>query len=142
MLGDQPRQVGGGTERAAVDFGKSEGGVVGGHHDVRVPDDADASAETEPLDGGDHRDLALVDGGEGGEAAPVGADQRLVTPALDLLDVHPGAEPPPLGPDDDHPVVGDPPGVGHRRGQLNQPATSRAFTGGWSMTTSAMPGSF
>ncbi len=24
----------------------------------------------------------------------------------------------------------------------NQPATSRALTGGWSMTTSAMPGSF
>ena len=82
-----------------------------------LPTMPDPSAEAEPVDGGDDRHLALVDGGEGGEAAPVGADQGLVPLGLDLLDVHPGTEAPALGPDDDHPVVGDPAGSGHRLGQ-------------------------
>ena len=107
-----------------------------------LPDDADPAPEAESVDGGDDRHLALVHRGEGGEASAVGADQRLVPQGLDLLDVHAGAEPPSLGPDDDHPVVRDPPGGGHPSARSNQPATSRALTGGWSMTTSAMPGRF
>ena len=77
----------------------------------------DPAAEAEPVDGGDDRHLALVDGGEGGEAAPVGPDEGLVAPGLDLLDVDPGAESPTLGPEDDHPVVRHPPGGQHRLGQ-------------------------
>ena len=82
-----------------------------------LPGEAHAAAQAEAVDGGDDRHLALVDGGEGGEAAPVGADQGLVPLGLDLLDVDAGAEPPALGPQDHHPVVGDPAGGQHGVGQ-------------------------
>ena len=78
VLGDQAGQVGGGPEGAPVDLGQAEGGVVGGHHHVGVADQADPTAQAEALDGGDHRHLAVVDGGEGGGAAPIDADQGLV----------------------------------------------------------------
>ena len=77
VLRDQAGEVGRGAERAAVDLGQAEGRVVGGDDDVGVADQPDAAAEAEAVDRGDDRDLALVDGGERGEAAAVGADQRL-----------------------------------------------------------------
>ncbi len=117
MLGDEPGQMGGGAERTPVDLGEPEGGVVGGHHDVGVADDADAAAEAEAVHGGDHGDLAVVDGGEGGRAAPVHPDQRLVPLGLDLLDVHAGAEPPALGAHHDHPHRRDRAGRQHGVGQ-------------------------
>ena len=81
------------------------------------PHEADPSPQAEAVHGGDDRHLAVVDGGEGGEAPPVDADQRLVPLGLDLLDVDPGAEAAALGPQDDHPVVGDPAGGEHGVGQ-------------------------
>ena len=63
-----------------------------------LPHQPDAAPEAEAVDGGDDRDLAVVDGGEGGGAAPVGADQGVVALGLDLLDVDAGAEAPALGP--------------------------------------------
>ena len=74
--------MGGRAERAAVDLGQAEGGVVGGHDDVGVADQADAAAEAEAVDRGDHRHRALVDRGERGEAAPVGADERASKPSV------------------------------------------------------------
>ena len=133
--------MGGGAEGAAVDLGQAEGGVVGGDDHVGVADQADAAAEAEAVDRGDHRHRALVDGGERGVAAPVGADQGVeALGRLHLLDVDAGVEAAALGPQHDHP---------HRRvarrasddasASSNQPATVRAFTGGLSITTSAMP---
>ena len=47
---------------------------------------------------------AVVDGGERGEAAPVGADQGVeALGVLHLLDVDAGVEAPALGPQDDDP---------------------------------------
>ena len=95
---DQPGQVRGGAERAAVDLGQAEGGVVAGHDDVGVADQADAAAEAEAVHRGDHRDGALVDRRERRVAAAVGADQRVEAGgALHLLDVDAGVEPAPLG---------------------------------------------
>ena len=55
-----------------------------------------------PLHRGDHRHRALVDRGEGGEAAPVGADQGVeALGGLHLLDVDAGVEALALGPQDD-----------------------------------------
>ena len=88
VLGNQPRQVRRRTERALVDLGDAEVGVVTGDHDVRVADQADAAAEAEALHRGDHRDGALVDRLEGGVAALVRADQGVETGGvLHLLDV-------------------------------------------------------
>ena len=70
--------MGGRAERAAVDLGQAEGRVVARDDDVGVADQADAAAEAEALHRGDDRHLALVDGGERGEAAAVRADQRVV----------------------------------------------------------------
>ena len=75
VLGHEAGEVGGGAERAPVDLGQPEGGVVGGDDDVGVADQADAAAEAEPVDRGDDRHLALVDGLERGVAAGVGADE-------------------------------------------------------------------
>ena len=36
MLGHQPGQVGGGAQRAPVNFGEAEPGIIGGDHDVGV----------------------------------------------------------------------------------------------------------
>ena len=139
VLGDEPGQVGGGAERAPVDLGQAEGGVLGGHHDVGVAGQADPAAQAEALDGGDDRHLAVVDGGEGGGAAPVDPDQGLVALGLDLLDVHPGAEPPPSARSTTTRSSGTRPAASRASARANQPATSRALTGGRSMTTSAIP---
>ena len=120
------------AERAAIDLGQAEGGVGGGDDDVGVADEADAAAQAVAVDGGDDRDGALVDGGEGGVAAAVGADERVVPLGpLDLLDVDAGVEAAPLGREDDDADL-----AGRRRAgapaaaRSNQPRTSRAFTGG------------
>ena len=55
------------------------------------------------MDGGDDRDLALVDGGERRRAAPVHSDEGGAALALDLLDVDARAEAPALGGHDHHP---------------------------------------
>jgi hypothetical protein len=103
-LGHEAGEVGGGPQRTPVDLGEAEGGVVGGHDDVGVAHQPDAPAQAVPVDGGDHRHGALVDGGEGGVAAPVGAHQGGEPfGGLHLLDVDPGVEAPALGPQDDHP---------------------------------------
>ena len=113
----------------------------GGHDDVGVADQADAAAEAEAVDRGDHRHGALVDGGEGGVAAPVGADEGVVALGrLHLLDVDAGVEAPALGPQDDDPHGADPrPSARTTSASSNQPATVSALTGGLSMTTSAIP---
>ena len=94
VLGDEPGQVGGGAERATVDLGQPEGGVLGGDDHVGVAGQPDAAAEAEALHGGDHGHLAVVDGGEGGGAAAVDPDEGLVALGVDLLDVDAGAEAP------------------------------------------------
>ena len=109
--------MGGRAERAPVHLGQAEGGVVGGHDHVGVAGQPDAAAQAEALHGGDDRHLAVVDGGEGGGAAAVDPDQRLVALGVDLLDVDPGAEAAPLGPQDHHPIVGHPTGGDERVGQ-------------------------
>ena len=77
-----------GAERTAVDLGQAEGGVVAGDDHVGVADQADAAAEAEAVHRGDDRHRALVDGGERGVAAAVGADQGAEAGgALHLLDV-------------------------------------------------------
>ena len=98
VLGDQPGHVGGGAERALLDLGYAEVGVVAGHHDVGVADQTDAAAEAEAVDRGDHRDAALVDRLERGVAALVGADQGVEAGGvLHLLDVDARVEPAALG---------------------------------------------
>ena len=107
--GGWPRRVRRGRPRA----GRS--GVVGGDDDVGVADQADATAETEAVHGGDDRHGALVDGGKGGEAALVGADQGVeALGGLHLLDVDAGVEPASLGPEhhDTHRPVGSEVGEG------------------------------
>ena len=130
VLGHQTRQVGGGTERAPVDLGQPEGGVVRRDHDVGVAGDPDTAAETETVDGSDDRDLAVVDGGEGGGAAPVDPDQGLVPFGLDLLDVDSGAEPAPFGPHDDRPHLRVTTGGQDGLGQL-EPAGDVEGVDGW-----------
>ena len=105
-------------ERAAVDLGQPEGGVLGGDHHVGVAGQPDAATEAEALHGGDHGDLAVVDGGEGGGAAPVHPDQRLVALGVDLLDVDAGAEAAPGRPQDGDAVGGHPARGDERVGQL------------------------
>ena len=68
---------------------------------VGVAHQADAAADAEAVDSGDHRHRAFVDRAEGGEAAAVGLDQRgEPSVSLHLLDVHAGVEAPALGPQD------------------------------------------
>ena len=57
--------------------GRPKVASLDGDDDVGVADQADAAAEAVAVHGGDDRDRALVDGGEGGVAAAVGADQRV-----------------------------------------------------------------
>ena len=98
VLGDQAREVGGRAERAPVDLGEPERGVVGRDDHVGVADEADPAAEAEAVHGGDDRNRALVHRGERGVAAPVRADQGLeALGGLHLLDVDAGVEPPPFG---------------------------------------------
>ena len=78
VLRHEAGEVGGDAERAAVDLGEAEGRVVGGDHDVGVAGEPDAAAEAEPVHGRDHRDLAVVHGGERLVAAAVDADEALV----------------------------------------------------------------
>ena len=76
-----------------VDLGNRERRVVGRHDDVGVAGQADATTETETVDRGDHRDLAVVHRREHGEAVPVHGDHRLVRGVGgELLDVDAGLE--------------------------------------------------
>ena len=75
VLRDEAGEVGGGAERAAVQLGQAEDGVVARHDRVRVAGQADAAAQAEPADRRDDRHLALVHRGEGLVAAAVGADE-------------------------------------------------------------------
>ena len=98
--------MGGGTERAAVHLRQAESGVIGGDDDVGIADQADPAAEAVSVHGRDHRDLALVDGGEGGVATAVGTDKGVESfGRLHLLDVDAGVEAPRarVGPEDDDP---------------------------------------
>jgi hypothetical protein len=98
---EQPHQVGGGPERAAVDLGQSERGFLGGDHQIGGAGDADAAAETEAVHGGDHRHGAIVDGRERVVAAAVHRrDQAAI--ARQLFDVDSGAEAAPIGGDHHH----------------------------------------
>ena len=93
--------MGGRAQSAALDLRQPEGRVLGGHDHVGVTHQADAATDAESVDRGDHRDRALVDRPEGGEAAAVGVDQRGESlGSLHFLDVHPGVEPAALGPQD------------------------------------------
>ena len=117
--------MGGRAERAAVDLGQPERGVVGGDDDVGVADQADAAAEAEALHRGDDRHRAVVDRGERRVAAAVGADQRVVAlAALHLLDVHAGVEAAALGAQHDDVRVRVAAGVEQRVGQV-EPALHR-----------------
>ncbi len=61
VLGNQPGEVGGGSERAALHLGQAELGVIGGDDHVGVADEADAAAHAESVDRCDDGNLALVD---------------------------------------------------------------------------------
>ena len=101
VLRHQSGQVGRCAQRAAFDLRQPERRILGGHDDVGVAHQADAAADAESVDRGDHRDRALVDRAEGGEAAAVGVDERgEALGALHLLDVDAGVEPTALGPQD------------------------------------------
>ncbi len=101
VLRHEAGEVGRDTERAPVDLGQPEGGVVGGDHDVGVAGETDAAADAEALHRGDDRDLAVVDRAERLVTAAVHADQRLVRRiGRQLLDVDAGLEALALGPQD------------------------------------------
>jgi hypothetical protein len=111
--------VGGGAEGTTVDLRQPERGVVRRHHDVGVPDEADAAAEAVAVHRCHHRHPALVDGRERLEAAPVRAHEDVETLArLHLLDVDAGVESPALGSQDDSPHRGVLAEPSHDRGQL------------------------
>src|SRR5262249_29536434 len=81
--------------------------------------EADAATEAVPVHGGDHRNRALVDRGERGEAAAVGADERGVAfRRLHLLDVDARVEAAALGAQDDDAHVRIVPGRGDGRREL------------------------
>ena len=131
VLRDEPGEVGGGAECAAVDLGQSEDGVVGRDDHVGVADQADAAADAEAVDRGHHGHGAVVDGGEGGGAAAVGVDQRAVAVGgLHFLDVDAGVEPASLRSQDHHVGVRIPARVGTASANSNQPRDGMAFTGG------------
>ncbi|CAL2062651.1 protein of unknown function [Streptomyces murinus] len=97
MLRDQPGQMGRGAQRAPVQLGQPEDGVLARHDRVRVAHQAYPAAQAESLHRRDHGCLALVHRGEGVGAALVRADQRPLSVRLYLLDVHARVEPPALG---------------------------------------------
>jgi hypothetical protein len=122
--------VGGGAEGAPIDLRQPERGVVGGHDDVGVADQADAAPEAVAVDRGDHRHLALVDGGEGGVAASVGADERGVPLGrLHLLDVDAGVEAPSLCRQDHDAYRGIGTQRAHQVGQLEPPGHRQRVDG-------------
>ena len=129
MLRHEPGQVGGGAEGAAVDLGQAERCVGRRDHDVGVADDADAAAEAEAVDRGDHRHLALVHRRERGVAPAVHADEGLVARVLQLLDVDPGAEATALGGDDHHAHVGVGAQPAHDARQLEPPVDRQGIDG-------------
>ena len=96
-----------------------------------------------PVDGGDHRHAALVDRPEGGEAAPVGADQGVeALGVLHLLDVDAGVEALALGAQHDH--VGGQVLLASSSASATSyhPWTGSAFTGGKSIVTTRTPSSW
>ena len=98
VLRDKPREVRGGAERAPVDFGKPEVGVVARHDHVGVAHQADSAADAVAVHRRDHRHRAVVHRGERGEATLVRADQGVeALGVLHLLDVDAGVEAASLG---------------------------------------------
>ena len=107
VLWHQSGQVGRRAERAALHLRQPERGVVGGDDDIGVADQPDAAADAESVDRGDHRNRALIDRAERGEAAAVGVDQCAESlGALHLFDVYPGVEAAALGAQDHHVGLG------------------------------------
>ena len=103
--------------------GQPEGRILGSHDHVGVAHQADAAADAEAIDCGDHRHGALVDRSEGGEAAAVGVDQRGESfGALHLFDVHSGIEAAALGPQDHRVRVRVGAGCGERVGEFEPAA--------------------
>jgi hypothetical protein len=117
--------VGGRAQRAAVDLGQAEEGVVAGDHDVGVAGEADPATHAEAVHRGDQRHRAVVDRGEGREAPLVGTDQGgEPLGVLHLLDVDAGVEALALAAQHDHPRLGVLPRGGDGVGQL-EPARHR-----------------
>ena len=141
VLRHQARQVRGRAQRAAVDLGEAEEGVVAGDHDVGVADEADAATDAEAVHRGDQRHRAVVDRGERGEAALVGADQGgEALGVLHLLDVDAGVEALALAAQDDDAGLGI---LARPRSPRRPARTSRRRSArsraGTSTTISAMP---
>ena len=81
---------------------KTEERVIAGDDDVAIADQSDAATDTESGNGSDDRNGAVVDGGKGGVATLVGADQRIETlGVLHLFDVNPSVEAAALSAQDD-----------------------------------------
>src|SRR4051812_1474466 len=113
------------AERTLLDLRQPERRVIGRDDDVGVAGQPDAAAEAEPVHGGDDRHRALVDGGEGGEAAAVGTHQgREPLGRLHLLDVDAGVESLAFSGEDDHVHVRVGAGSADNVGEL-EPACDR-----------------
>ena len=107
------------AERAAVDFGDTEGRVVGGDDDVGVAGETDAAAEAEAVDGRDHGHLAVVHRAERFVAAAVHPHEALVRGVgSQLLDVDAGLEAPARRLQDHDPHVGVTAGIAQGVGEL------------------------
>src|SRR5882672_7381572 len=101
VLGYEARQMRRRAESTSIDLRQTERRVPGGHDDVGIPDEANASAQAIAVDRRDQRHSALVDRRERCGATAVRAHQGLVAVrALHLLDVDAGVEPLALGGED------------------------------------------
>ena len=125
MLRHEAGQVRRGTQRAPVDLGDREGGVVGGDDDVGVAGQRDAATEAEALHRRDHGHFAVVHGRERFVAAAVHADERGVRRVgRQLLDVDAGLEAFAFGAQDHDAHIGVATHRAERFGQL-EPARNR-----------------
>ena len=130
VLGNEPREVGRDSERAAVDFGQPERRVVGGNHDVGVAGEPDASAEAKAVHGRDDGNRAVVHRGEGLVAPAVDGNQRLVgRVGGELLDVDAGLEALALGLQDHDTDIGVVTGVADRIRQREPTADGKCVHG-------------
>src|SRR3954468_3877610 len=76
VLRDQPGQVRSRSEGPLLHLGQAECCVLRCDHDVGVAGQPDPATKTEAVHGSDHRNRALIDRGEGREAAAVGPHER------------------------------------------------------------------